>query len=423
MLRAEVLQAHLLPRSVADILVETTSVGCSGSGGATHGWALHRSTLLLWRVADGLHAPVRRLLLPSPPRCGAFVEVLPRSGSAAVTVLVCSGDGELHAWLDASFPAPPVSQRLFAAASDDGGDAASDDERPITVALTAATADGGDTLGFVAVAATRDGALHLFHGSSAGLFPRCFHRPASLPPASTGAHARGSSGGVGMLGALGSVVKSLYNEAFDPLRGVSRGGPSTAPALSLLLSGLDAGRWRLLVLTADALDCWLLGGPGGGEAQLSWALSLAGVLGTGLGTRELTPVAVALAPGHSCPPRGSSGGGAAATVPVAGLAPPTGMLVYVWSVHSSTTSLARQHALSWLGLEEGGGMAPRYLGSALLPAATVALMPEPHDASVGGTPATRPWRVLPHVSLPSTLLLSPNGVILEWHRSEGVCSA
>lgn len=59
-----------------------------------------------------------------------------------------------------------------------------------------------------------------------------------------------------MLGALGSVLRTAYSEAFNPLKKYQRGAASRKPALSFAMSLVDVHRLKLLVLTSEALDCW-----------------------------------------------------------------------------------------------------------------------------------------------------------------------
>ncbi|KAF8069449.1 hypothetical protein HT031_001565 [Scenedesmus sp. PABB004] len=396
MLRADVSAAHILPRSVADALGSSeAAAGCSADGG--HAWALHRQTLLLWRVADGLHASVRRLHLAEAPEGRVLVEVLAQSGSSAVTVVACTGGGQLSVWLDANFPAPPLTQRLFVAGGDDdgggdeGGGGGGERGGDVVTALAAAPAGGGGGggagPGFVAALATSDGGLHLYHGSAAGVFPRTFHKPGA-----------GAGPRAGVLGTLGSVVRALYSEAFDPLHREQRAGPSALPARQLALAPLGGGRWRLLALTPESLDCWLLGGGAGqhaGEA-LAWSYNLHGVLAGALGARELTVLAFAA---RGAP---AAGGGGAPQLEIA-----------IWSAHLGGASLSQQHAVSLLALGEGGKL-PALAASAALPAASSALLPQPQPDD-----RLSRWCVLPHSRFASALLLAPNGVILEWLPAAG----
>lgn len=394
MLRAEVVQAHILPRSVSDVVGEATAVGCSKGYSTTYGWALHRQTLLVWRVEDALQAPVRRLQLSEPlSACRCFVEVIPHSNSTAVTVLMCTGSGQLYVWLDANFPAPPFSQRLFVNAN------SGTSEDAVICALAASPADSGSSLGFLAVVATADAALHLYHGSQNGIFPRQFY----APPAAAAPKP-------GMLGALGSVVRALYSEAFDPLHNVQRSSASAMSALQLQLLQLDANRWKLLVLAPDSLDCWLLGTLTGQQSseQLLWSYNLHAVLTASLQAREVTVLAfgTSLTP-HSQPGAAQAPGATPSRQP----ALQGKQLVYVWCTHMAANSLSQIHTLTTLALEEGS-VVPTYLHSVQV--APNVPLPQPHTGD-----RLSQWLLLPHSSYCSCLLLAPNGTLLEWMPSAG----
>jgi hypothetical protein len=401
MLRADVVQAHILPRAVSDVLGEAVAAGCSRGYPSTYGWALHRQTLLLWKVDDGLQASVRRLHVPELPSGCCFVEIMPHSNSTAVTVLLCTGSGQLCVWLDANFPAPPYSQRVCVSASRDTS------ETPVICALAASPADSGSSLGFLAVVATADAALHLYHGSQNGIFPRQFYTPTAAAGPKPG-----------MLGALGSVVKALYSEAFDPLHNVQRSSASAMAALQLQLLPLGGSRWKLLVLTPEALDCWLLGALAGNHSseQLLWSYNLHHVLSGSLQARELTILAFAasVAPQQQIAPAAASatpGGGKNA------LQQPqqSKQAVYLWSTHIAATSLNQVHALSTLALEDGT-VVPTYLSSTQLEPSLPLPQPEAGDKlSI--------WQLLPHSQYSSCLLLAPNGTLLEWMPSAGKSSS
>jgi hypothetical protein len=105
----------------------------------------------------------------------------------------------------------------------------------------------------VAVVAHGEG-LHLVQGSQRGLFLRRFRDPgdrgAPAPSAGSG------TAGAAVLGALGSVLRAAYSEAFNPLRRYQRGAASQRPALRVALAAVDVHALRALVLTPEALDCW-----------------------------------------------------------------------------------------------------------------------------------------------------------------------
>lgn len=396
MLRADVVQAHILPRAVSDVVGEASAAGCSRVYSSTYGWALHRQTLLLWKVDDGLQASVRRLHVPELPSGHCFVEIMPHSNSTAVTVLLCTGSGQLCVWLDANFPVPPYSQRVCVSAN------AATSDNAVICALAASPADSGSSLGFLAVVATADAALHLYHGSQNGIFPRQFYTPTAAAGPKPG-----------MFGALGSVVKALYSEAFDPLHNVQRASASAMAALQLQLLSLGGGRWKLLVLTPEALDCWLLGALAGNHSseQLLWSYNLHHVLSGSLQARELTVLAFAASTTAQqqlpvAPPATPGGGRQAQQQPQQ-----QKQAVYLWSTHISATSLSQVHALSTLALEDGS-VVPTYQSSMQLEPSLPLPQPEAGDK-------LSQWQVLPHSRYSSCLLLAPNGALLEWMPSAG----
>jgi hypothetical protein len=216
-----------------------------------------------------------------------------------------------------------------------------------------------------------------------------------------------------MFGALGSVVKALYSEAFDPLHTVQRSSASAMAALQLQLLPLGGGRWKLLVLTPEALDCWLLGALAGNHSseQLLWSYNLYHVLSGSLLARELTVLAFAAstAPQQQLPAAGAppaTPGGGRQALPVQ-----QKQAVYLWSTHIAATSLSQVHALTTLALEDGS-VVPTYLSSTHLDPSVPLPQPEAGDK-------LSQWQMLPHSSFSSCLLLAPNGTLLEWMPSAG----
>jgi hypothetical protein len=319
---------------------------------------------------------------------------MPHSNSTAVTVLLCTGGGQLCVWLDANFPAPPYSQRVCVSSNRDTS------ESSVICAVAASPADSGSSLGFLAVVATADAALHLYHGSQNGIFPRQF----CTPTAAAGPKP-------GMFGALGSVVKALYSEAFDPLHNVQRSSASAMAALQLQLLPLGGGRWKLLVLTPEALDCWLLGALAGNHSseQLLWSYNLHHVLSGSMQARELSVLAFAASTSAQqqlpAVPPATPGGGRQP------LQQQQKQAVYLWSTHIAATSLSQVHALSTLALEDGS-VVPTYLSSTQLEPSVPLPQPEAGDK-------LSQWQMLPHSRYSSCLLLAPNGTLLEWMPSAG----
>jgi hypothetical protein len=415
---ARLRDAHLLPRVVSDALEadgQAAGVSRPAPGGGdqqqqqpTYAWVLARSTLLLWKAQDGLQAVVRRLTLPEPPAGPVFVEIVCHRQSSAVTAVVCTGGGQLHVWLDANFPAAPFSQRLAAAAAAAAADGSEDGQQQqqqqhsssngVICSLAAAPADSSaGSPGFLAVVATADGALHLYHGSQAGIFPRQFHKAPSSGPGGLTA---------GVLGVIGSAMRAMYEEAFDPLHSLQRSSGSALPAHTMQLAPLDGARWKLFVLTAESLDCWLLGSVGQQSTeQLLWSFNMRAVLASQLNAAELELLAMTAAI------QGQAGGGNSRSSrsgqPAAAAAPQ--MALYVWSAHTAAASLKhQQHVMSCFAVEDGTNL-PRLLGSSTL--GREACLPQPQQHMR--------WALTAHARLPSCLMLAHNGSVLEWLRPAG----
>lgn len=394
MIRADLLQQlHLLPRPVRDVVGDAAAQGCSATtaGHSTFAWVLHRQSLLVWKAEDGFAATVRRLTLPWAPVGGTFVEVVPQRQSSALTVIVCTGAGWLHVWLDATFGGDPFSQQVVKGT--DG------DDSNLICALTATAADAGASPAFLAVIATTDAALHLYHGSQNGIFPRQFYNPSS---------AASSQGGVfqAITAAVGTARKVAVD--YQLLVGIPhlRTSASTAAALQLQLLQLDGSRWKLLVLSTDALDCWLLGTLSGKQSseQLLWSLDVySAVLGRSrVSSQKVLAFTASTAPAQQqLPAPSQDGSGSAPTRP-------STEVIYVWSSSMlADTASTHQHTCSAFAVEGGPRQGPRLILSAVIP--TAAAMPQPRLKHL--------WQLRAHRQEPSCLLLAPNGVLVEWLRT------
>jgi hypothetical protein len=396
MLRADLLQQlYLLPRPVRDVVSDAAAQGCSAtrSTQGTFAWVLHRQSLLVWKAEDGAAATVRRLTLPEVPVGSTFVEVVPQRHSSALTVIVCTGSGVLHVWLDATFGGQPHTQPLIIA-----GDNSSSDG--LICALTATSADAGTSPGFLAVVATCDGALHLYHGSQNGIFPRQFHNPSS------------SAGVQGVLQAAAALYASTKKAAVDYniLDGIPymRTSPSNTPAVQMQLLQLGGSRWKLLVLTADALDCWLLGTLSGQQSteSLLWSLSIYQAV---LGRQRVEDSRVLAFTASTSPAQQHTPQPAQDSTPAAYAARPSTELIYVWSANLLADAASRyQHTVSAFAVEDGPNRGPRLVTSQVCSSA--AALPRPPRAPYG-------WQLLAHAQQPSCLLLAPNGVLQEWLRT------
>eukprot|EP00775_Hariotina_reticulata_P010954 gene10954-11108_t len=221
MLSADLLQAHILPRVVADELPDSAAAGLQRG----YCWALHRQTLLLWKPEDGLQAAVRRLQLPHAPLGHAFVEVVAHEISTAVTVVLCTGSGQLFVWLDANFPAPPYYECPFTSASSSTAPDA------VVSAMTASSAYSSSGLEFAAIIATADASLHLCKGTQSLIFTRQFYKPAAL-----------ANKQAGVLGSLVGALRETYSLA-EPLWFYNLQG--------VLLDALEARQVSVLAFTAS----------------------------------------------------------------------------------------------------------------------------------------------------------------------------
>lgn len=402
-MRADLLQQlHLLPRAVRDVIGDATAQGCSKptSGHATHAWVLHRQSLLVWKAEDGAAAAVRRLTLPwTAAMGGTFVEVVPQHQSSALTVIVCTAAGWLHVWLDATFGGEPFSQQVVKGA---------DGDAPNLICALAATAAGaGASPAFLAVVATADAALHLYHGSQNGIFPRLFYNPRS---------AAASQGG--MLQAITAAVGTAKKVAVDLnlLEGIPhlRTSASTAAASQLQLLQLDSSRWKLFVLTksapgeapSDAIDCWLLGTLSGKQSseQLLWSLDVTqAVQGRSrVSDQKILAFTASTAPAQQQLTAPASQDSSSAPTR------PSTEVIYVWSSSMlADTATTYQHTCSAFAVEGGPRQGPRLILSTVIP--TAAAMPLPK--------LNHRWQLLAHGQQPSCLLLAPNGVLVEWLRT------
>jgi hypothetical protein len=355
---------------VRDVLGEVTSSGCKPGNSGTICWVLHRQTLLLWKAEDAESAAVKRLQIEQTLSGRPFIEVVTRPASTAITVLLCTSDGQLSVWLDCNFLAPPLTQQIAINSAEEG-------TKAVVSALTASPADQGTNPGFLAVVSTADGALHLYHGSQRGIFPRLFYNPTTQP----------TSRQKGLFGTLGTVVKAMYDEAFDPLHHTRRPTASNLPALSLLLHKVHDNLWKLLVLTPESLDCWFLGAGAGQRSteELLWSYNLFGVLSSILHANSLRFLAAALSADQQS--------------------------LLLWSLHTSSNSPHPQHQLHLLHLH--ADTLPAYKASTSLTDSQDSRLPVAFPAEE--SPVLAGWQLQPHVVDTQTFLaLAPNGTVLLW---------
>jgi hypothetical protein len=240
MFSAIIEQAHFLPAAVAELVHLSGDALQSGlDGDSGYAFVLSGSKLLIWSYAQGKAAPVKTIACPSSAGQRCFIRVL--SQQSAVSVVLCTADGRLSVWLDTHYLSQPYTQQIFSSSSQEGA---------VVAALAAISAEQPTGPGFLTVVSTVDGGIYLFQVNQSGLFPKQFL-----------ARAAPSKGGLGLVGKVGSFIGSIYAEAFNPLHKVQRQEASDRPAVALSLQRVDAARYRLLVLTDEALDCWLVRAP------------------------------------------------------------------------------------------------------------------------------------------------------------------
>ena len=114
--------SHLLPRHALDILHAIDGgqqqTGISGS----FAWILSSGNLIIWKYQEGRDSRVRTLRVPESVvgldgNTPIFASVLPQTRSSAVTVVVCSAQGALAAWIDASYLSEPVLCQIMPSSS------------------------------------------------------------------------------------------------------------------------------------------------------------------------------------------------------------------------------------------------------------------------------------------------------------------
>jgi hypothetical protein len=247
--------------------------------------------------------------------------------------------------------------------------------------MTASSAYSSSGMEFAAVIATADASLHFCKGTQSLIFTRQFHQP----PITANKHA-------GMLGSLVGALRETYSEAFNPLHNVQRSSPSSMAALQLQLLQLDGSSWKLLVLTPESLDCWLVGGRG--PAAPLWCYNLQGVLLDALDAKQLSVLAFSASTTQQQPQLPTTPGAQ------------TGQgCIYICSTYQSKadTSISEKHeyAVTCLALQKDVDVVPWHRISTAIGSGTQA-------------PDAGAWHVVPHICYSSCLLLAPGGDIIEW---------
>ncbi|KAG2439233.1 hypothetical protein HXX76_004595 [Chlamydomonas incerta] len=326
----DTLGAFMLPRAVLELLQQPGGQHqagvCPDSGFA---WLLSGPQLFIWRYREGKEARLRVLTLPRAPApsqppavaliahgsaaggaaagssssglgvAGPAPAAAPAAADGPLSVAVCDADGHLTVWLDAHHLAAPAEQQLLAPPV---GAAARQPRGPLLSAFAAARLDLGAGPAFLAALSASDGSLHLVQVGSQGIFPKQLWSPPAAPERP------------GLVGALGGLLQRAYTDAFDPSARYLRRQPSARPAGRLHLgavAGSGGSHYRLLVLTAESVDCWAISTGLRPSEALQWSF-LNGLVRT----HDSRRTAAAL------PPAAPASGGGAAALAAAAAAPP-----------------------------------------------------------------------------------------------------
>lgn len=280
------LGAYMIPRPVLELLqqpVQRPQAGICAEAGFC--WVLSGPHLHVWRYADGKDARLRVLTLPRPPPPGqpchvALIAHGPSGGSGgAISVAVCTAGGHLTVWLDAHHLAYPSEQQVLAPPR-------SQQAQRLVTAFAATRLDLGGGPAFLAAMGTVDGSWHLLQAGPQGIFAKQL----ACPPAAPASEAKG------LVGALGSALSKAYTDAFDPSAKYLRRAPSQRAALGVSVEAVAGGggqHFRVLLLTDEGIDCWLVGGWVGARTKEREAGTwLVGVLfeGGGWGEGDCTEV-------------------------------------------------------------------------------------------------------------------------------------
>uniref|UniRef100_A0A7S3VQF7 Nucleoporin Nup133/Nup155-like N-terminal domain-containing protein n=1 Tax=Dunaliella tertiolecta TaxID=3047 RepID=A0A7S3VQF7_DUNTE len=248
MLWGSTLSSNPLPLHITARLQQHGST--EAAAGISHSgfcWVIDGRELLLWR--QGETARIRSLLLPSgTPNQKHFVAVLTHPSSSTTTVITCSEAGLLTYWLDANHSVEPVHHQVIVGV-DQRNPAGQPQQRTVVTAFTADIPELGASAGgpsFVGMMGSVDGNLFFIQGSPQGIFTK---QLAALPSQQTR----------GVLGTLGSVLSWTYHEAFLPgakfIKHVSSG--ATPVAVHVAMDD-TVNHLHVYVLTANALECWLV---------------------------------------------------------------------------------------------------------------------------------------------------------------------
>lgn len=226
-----------LPASVQETVTLNPHNLQSGLEESGYAWVLSGTKLLIWSYAQGKDASVKVVSCPSAGSQKCFVRVVAKG--SAVSVASCTEDGRLSVWLDAHYLAKPIEVHPIKSGPEVG--------EPVVAAMSAIAAE---STGLIVIITGLEGSVYLCHAipDQGVINPRKFN--AGTAPS--------THSSLGIVGKVGGLLGAMYAEAFNPLAKVQRSGASQRPAIGLSLQRVDEGRYRLLVLSDESLDCWMV---------------------------------------------------------------------------------------------------------------------------------------------------------------------
>ncbi|KAJ9533324.1 hypothetical protein QJQ45_026442 [Haematococcus lacustris] len=247
---SQVLGSYIVPRLVQEKLQHGIATSRHATAAGIDGrwcWVYCHDTVLLWQYQQGADARMRTLRLPPnvtrSSLLGIFVSVLVSASDSCLTVLVCTGSGQLVAWLDANNLADPFVHQLTSHLGSPAHGSS-----PAITSFSAAAPAQASSPGFTAAVCSADGCVFIVEGSPLGLHEQRLSAPAARPTQSS------------VLGSLGHVMAWTYSEAFAPGQKFLKTKSSGRPARAVNLVSRDMSHLHLLVMTDETLECWLVGG-------------------------------------------------------------------------------------------------------------------------------------------------------------------
>ncbi|KAJ9533770.1 hypothetical protein QJQ45_026844 [Haematococcus lacustris] len=258
---SQVLGSYIVPRLVQEKLQHGIATSRHATAAGIDGrwcWVYCHDTVLLWQYQQGADARMRTLRLPPnvtrSSLLGIFVSVLVSASDSCLTVLVCTGSGQLVAWLDANNLADPFVHQLTSHLGSPAHGSS-----PAITSFSAAAPAQASSPGFTAAVCSADGCVFIVEGSPLGLHEQRLSAPAARPTQSS------------VLGSLGHVMAWTYSEAFAPGQKFLKTKSSGRPARAVNLVSRDMSHLHLLIMTDETLECWLLTQGLRPSQQLLWS--------------------------------------------------------------------------------------------------------------------------------------------------------